>query len=493
MKSFLLFGSLVFMLLSWFPKISWLLEYTIVSCNGVDLTFVIYLDWISSLFLIVVFIVSIIVFIYSQEYMKDHYGRFNKLLLLFVLSIILIVISPNVLSILVGWDILGLVSFCLVVYYQSNNSYRAGIVTILINRVGDVALLICLPLIVGLWSTLTCEGHTIIGIFLIVAGCTKSAQIPFSSWLPAAIAAPTPVSSLVHSSTLVTAGIYLLIRYNWLVIELTPYLILIGVITILIAGYNAIQEIDMKKIVALSTLSQLGFRIFGLSIGLINIVLFHLLTHAFFKALIFLCVGIIIHNISQDSRFIGFIYSPIVITSLTISVFCLTGIPFLSGFYSKDSILEIFIIRPNSFTISILFILGTIFTVIYSFRLIKIIISIVSRGAPMYSLKETPLIISAIRGLCLFSIFFGGILQWVIPLYFCSINAKLIILILFIASLLPFMNSYSLNLDEISGILKIISIENEPEFQTLDWIPQWLENRHVYTSLLIILWILFVF
>lgn len=184
-------------------------------------------------------------------------------------------------------------------------------------------------------------------MFIILAGLTKRAQIPFSAWLPAAMAAPTPVSALVHSSTLVTAGVYLLIRF-YSVFEsellLGAALFYLGALTMLMAGIVASFETDLKKIIALSTLSQLGLIVLSVGLGNINLAIFHLIVHAIFKALLFLCGGKIIHSFGgeQDIRFIGGINTnlPVSLVTLNVANFSLCGIPFISGFYSKDLILE---------------------------------------------------------------------------------------------------------------------------------------------------------
>jgi NADH-ubiquinone oxidoreductase chain 5 len=212
-------------------------------------------------------------------------------------------------------------------------------------------------------------------MLIVFAGITKRAQIPFSSWLPAAIAAPTPVSALVHSSTLVTAGVYLLIRFNFLIVEtsLGFFLLLISGLTIFMAGLGANFEFDLKKIIALSTLSQLGLIIRILSLGFFKLAFFHLLTHALFKALLFICAGVIIHNIknSQDIRDIGklVIFIPLTLICLNVANLALCGLPFLSGFYSKDLILEIVLIRNINIFSYFLFFFSTGLTVIYSLRL----------------------------------------------------------------------------------------------------------------------------
>lgn len=215
----------------------------------------------------------------------------------------------------------------------------------------------------------------IIGILIIFAAITKSAQIPFSSWLPAAIAAPTPVSALVHSSTLVTAGVYLLIRFNVLFVNCVEshILLLISRLTIFIAGLGANFEFDLKKIIALSTLSQLGLIIRVLCLGLRKLAFFHLLTHALFKALLFICAGAIIHNLgnSQDIRDIGIlVFSlPFTLICLNVANLALCGFPFLAGFFSKDLILEIVLITKINTFIFFLFFFSTGLTVSYSFRL----------------------------------------------------------------------------------------------------------------------------
>lgn len=188
---------------------------------------------------------------------------------------------------------------------------------------------------------------TIVSGLVILAAITKRAQIPFSAWLPAAMAAPTPVSALVHSSTLVTAGVYLLIRFSE-VIGVNMFLMYVSVFTIILSGVGANFEIDLKKIIALSTLSQLGVIIITLSLGLVELTFFHLISHALFKSLLFLCAGAYIHRYGdiQDIRFLGGVGKIFPLTSF-LFIGCslsLCGFPFLSGFYSKDLILESYFI-----------------------------------------------------------------------------------------------------------------------------------------------------
>jgi NADH-ubiquinone oxidoreductase chain 5 len=311
--------------------------------------------------------------------------RFAWLVLLFVASIIFLIISPNLIRLLIGWDGLGLVSYCLVIYYQNIRSFNAGIITVLSNRIGDVALLLAIAWMVcwGGWNFLLatelgyCENLTWIVSFCLLAAMTKRAQIPFSAWLPAAIAAPTPVSALVHSSTLVTAGVYLLIRFSPLIesysVIFSGVLLLISVLTIFMSGLGANFEYDLKKIIALSTLSQLGLIIIILRLGYTKLAFFHLLSHAIFKALLFLCAGAIIHSCSewQDIRIIGGLvgYMPVIAGCINVANLALCGFPFLAGFYSKDLVIEKMIGGEINMMIIWLALVSVGLTVCYSIRL----------------------------------------------------------------------------------------------------------------------------
>lgn len=365
---------------------SLLIEYEFLRINFCSIEIVILLDWISLLFIRFVLLISSMVIYYRNEYIEGDFNinRFIILVFMFVLSMIFIILRPNLIRILLGWDGLGLVSYCLVIYYQNIKSNNAGIITALTNRIGDVMLLLSIAWILnyGSWNFLFYLNYffndffiTIIGLIVIIARITKRAQIPFSSWLPAAIAAPTPVSSLVHSSTLVTAGVYLLIRfYGGLHEYLLIFLLFIGVITIFIAGLGANYEFDLKKIIALSTLSQLGLIIRILALGELNLCFFHLLTHALFKATLFICAGRIIHLLldNQDIRIIGTIIIQIPLTCIifNISNLSLCGFPFLAGFYSKDLILEFISINYLNIYIYIIYFISTGLTMIYTIRLI---------------------------------------------------------------------------------------------------------------------------
>lgn len=364
------------------------LEFVIVSFSNWSIRIVILLDQIRSLFLFRVSLIRLSVINFSISYIKDdkNFIRFHYLLIVFILSMYFLILSPNLVRILLGWDGLGLSSYLLVIYYGNSKAYNSGIVTVLTNRLGDSLILLRIgyTLIFGNWNMYFYNGEYADSwsiLILILAACTKRAQIPFSAWLPAAIAAPTPVSSLVHSSTLVTAGVYLLIRHrNWFLINnISYYILIIGTFTIIIARISALYETDLKKIVALSTLRQLGAMFLALGLGGFLMRYFHLLTHAFFKALLFLCTGTVIHRRKnyQDLRMTGSrIFSLPTINSFTlISRFSLIGLPFISAFFSKEIILEFILLKNHNPIIYFFMILGVGLTALYRARFIMLVFS----------------------------------------------------------------------------------------------------------------------
>ena len=405
-----------------------LVEWEVISINSTNVHLIFIIDNISVFFLFLVILISGRVMIFRTSYMisEKFFSRFIILVFFFILSIFLLILSPNLISLLLGWDGLGVTSYLLVIFYQSNKSYNAGILTAITNRLGDVGLLISISLILylGSWNYIYIESFSniisnMLVFIIIISACTKRAQIPFSAWLPAAIAAPTPVSALVHSSTLVTAGVYLLIRINLIIIEMniSYLLLLIGILTIIIAGITAIIEIDIKKIIALSTLRQLGIIILILGLGNPILSFFHLLSHAFFKAILFMCAGMIIHNIKdyQDIRKIGMGYSNLnfCISIILIANISLCGLPFLRGFYSKDLIIEILIIKGKNIFLFFFIMFGTILTVLYSCRLRFLVSLNFIKSEPLFLISENSIfIILGIVFLLPFSIIGGIIILW---------------------------------------------------------------------------------
>nr|YP_009743986.1 NADH dehydrogenase subunit 5 [Adhemarius dariensis]QIE12749.1 NADH dehydrogenase subunit 5 [Adhemarius dariensis] len=447
-------------------------EWDLISFNSVSIVMSILLDWMSLLFMMFVLMISSMVIYYSKSYMSSELNlfRFIILVLLFVFSMILLILSPNIISILLGWDGLGLVSYCLVIYYQNVKSFNAGMLTALSNRVGDVLILMVISWMLnyGSWNYIFymdfMKNDTImvfIGLMIIMASMTKSAQIPFSSWLPAAMAAPTPVSALVHSSTLVTAGVYLLIRFNLLIMKIffIKILLLMAMLTMFMAGISANYEYDLKKIIALSTLSQLGLMMSILSMGFPDLAFFHLLTHAMFKALLFMCAGVIIHmmNNIQDIRYMGGVsmYLPMTCLCLNISNLALCGIPFLAGFYSKDLILDMVSFSSLNMMVFFFYYISTGLTMYYTIRLLMYLMVNDLNLLSVYNLYDEDYIMLKSMFILLFmSLISGSLLSWIIFYYpymvYLPLNLKIMVIYVsllggFLGFMVSNMNIYSLN------------------------------------------------
>lgn len=364
----------LFFLRGRFFDILWVTEWTLLNLYDFNFSFVLIFDFFSFFFSSVVLIIARMIFIFGQYYMDGEKAQrgFILILFFFVVSMLFLVFRPNLLSLLLGWDGLGLVSYLLVVYYRRFSSSVAGILTFFLNRIGDVFFLfrISLLAVVGSLDFLNFKDVSfLLRVALLLTFITKRAQFPFSSWLPAAMAAPTPVSSLVHSSTLVTAGIFLLIRFREVLFKIGNYLVFVSLRTLLLAGIIASREWDIKKTIAFSTLRQLGFIIFSLRLGISLYCFFHLLCHALFKASLFMVSGVIIHNLdrSQDFRNLRRFsrITPLIRSRVIVCLLCLCGFPFVSGFFSKDLILDG--ARTGGFVL-LLFILGVFLTTNYSLR-----------------------------------------------------------------------------------------------------------------------------
>nr|YP_010271112.1 NADH dehydrogenase subunit 5 [Neptis thisbe]UJY98872.1 NADH dehydrogenase subunit 5 [Neptis thisbe] len=493
-----------FMLINFFMMIYFImnnmivfLEWEIISFNSVSVVMSILLDWMSLLFMMFVCLISSSVIFYSRSYMSSelNLSRFIILVLLFVFSMILLIISPNMISIFLGWDGLGLVSYCLVIYYQNIKSFNAGMLTALSNRIGDVMILMLIAWMLnyGGWNYIFYMNFMkndfsmkVVSLLVIIAAMTKSAQIPFSSWLPAAMAAPTPVSALVHSSTLVTAGVYLLIRFNDLLIEMFFFkiLLLLSGLTMMMAGICANYEFDLKKIIALSTLSQLGLMMSILSMGFYDLAFFHLLTHAMFKALLFMCAGMIIHmmNDNQDIRMMGGIsfYIPLTSLCLNISNLALCGIPFLAGFYSKDIILEMVSLSNLNLLIFYLYYFSTGLTMFYTIRLLIYLMINDFNLLSTYNLyDEDYTMLKSMFILLFMSLVSGSFLSWMIFNYpymiYLSFSLKMMVIYVSLLGLLmgllvSNMNIYSLN--------KFLMFYNFSFFSTMMW---FLPNLSTYS------------
>lgn len=291
-----------------------------------------------------------------------------------------------------------MISFLLILHYQTRITSYSGLITLFTNRLGDslLVLFICLFFIKFVDSRIVVSflaksSPIIISVFLLGV-ITKSALFPFSRWLPAAIAAPTPISALVHSSTLVTAGLYLIIRFYSSLFPLclsegfsargTSLIVLVSLFTSFYAGINSLVEQDLKKIVALSTLSHMGFIRLALSSGALSLAFFHLFSHALFKSLLFISVGelIVVYSHSQDKRFISNAsnLSSHSAGLMTFAVISLVGLPFVSGFYSKDYILESLGYSYISFFLYFVLLVNLFFTFLYSFIMYRVLLSVSS-------------------------------------------------------------------------------------------------------------------
>nr|APF47566.1 NADH dehydrogenase subunit 5 [Microgaster sp. SNS-2016] len=417
--------SMIFLL----KKLNYIFDWSIYMKNFLMIKMILFMDWMSLIFISTIFLISSMVILYSINYMSTdlNLNRFMMLILIFISSMILMITTLNLMTILLGWDGLGLSSYCLVIYYQNKKSYNSGMITILMNRIGDIFILISISMMMMMnsWNFLFINNiNYMLMLFIFSASITKSAQIPFSTWLPMAMAAPTPISSLVHSSTLVTAGIYILIRFNYLFTQnILNLMMIISSFTMLFSGISANFEFDLKKIIALSTLSQLGLMMFILSFQLTLISFFHLIMHAMFKSLLFLCSGIIIHNFfnNQDIRLISFnnLYMPFINMTFFMSSMTLCGMPFLTGFYSKDFIIEMFNMKTNNYMLFSTMYISMGLTMSYSTRLMYFLNIKILKNMNYIKLNFNNLMNYSTFSLIFLTIFFGSFMNWLI---FNSLN-----------------------------------------------------------------------
>nr|QFO87058.1 NADH dehydrogenase subunit 5 [Latreillia valida] len=474
-----------------------LIEWEILTINSTSVVFTMIFDWKSLMFLSFVLLISSMVLYYSGDYMHGdlNFNRFMYLVLAFVFSMSMMILSPNLISILLGWDGLGLVSYALVIYYQNEKSANAGMLTVLSNRVGDVAILLSIGLMffLGGWNFLfytyylNDEMNILLKFLMVFAAMTKSAQIPFSAWLPAAMAAPTPVSALVHSSTLVTAGVYLMIRFSPALenSKAQIFLLIISCLTMFMAGLGANFEYDLKKIIALSTLSQLGVMLSVLSLGFCDMCFFHLLTHALFKALLFMCAGSIIHNISdcQDIRYMGGLvkFMPLSVVYMSVANLALCGFPFLAGFYSKDLILEMAFMSNLNMVIFFLYVFATGLTVCYTFRLIFYSLSGVINLRVMICIDDnSKLMVNSMTMLGVGAVMMGSFLSWLIfpePSMICmnSMMKNLVLMVSLIGALL----GYLLNMLNVNSLLNSLKLYFYISFMGAMWFMPYLSTLNL--------------
>nr|ALO64723.1 NADH dehydrogenase subunit 5 [Nomada goodeniana] len=444
--SFIMFIFSMMNLMLWmnfilFNKI-YIFEWTIYMLNSIKFNMFIMIDDFSLIFMMMVSLISSMIMLYSLEYMSLKnflFKHFFYLLFMFIMSMFFMICSPSMLSILLGWDMLGLVSYCLIIYYQSFKAYNAGLLTVILNRIGDTSLLMLITLnfmLINSFNLMLYKMNNLMMILLMIMALTKSAQLPFSSWLPAAMMAPTPISSLVHSSTLVTAGVYLIIRYSNLIeLKLNNYLLLISSLTMMFSSLIANFECDFKKIIALSTLSQLGFMMSILSMNFFNLTFLHLLIHAMFKSLMFLCAGSFIHymNNSQDLRnYSKMIYIfPMKSLIFLFTSLCLCGFPFLAAFYSKDLIIENFFFFKMNLISLFNLILGTMFSMSYSTRLMMILFFNMYPNMITFFIKENKFMNYYMMFMMMLTLFFSKIylnMKFLTYNYNLNLTYKLIVI-----------------------------------------------------------------
>lgn len=367
--------------------------FSFINIESFKLAFEFKIDQLTSLFLLVITGIGFLIHVYSTSYMHEEKGndfaKYFSYLNLFVFSMLLLVMGGNFVIMFIGWEGVGLCSYLLIGFWYKNQDYTAAAKkAFVMNRIGDMGFLLALFWLIAkvgsvnfnvvfsadslaLLSTTDITGITLL-LFLGAAG--KSAQLPLFTWLPDAMAGPTPVSALIHAATMVTAGIYMIARSNVLFSSapITMQVILIiGTATMLIAASIALKQNDIKKVLAYSTVSQLGYMFIALGVGAYTAAVFHVITHAFFKALLFLGSGSVIHAMGgeQDMRSMGGLKKYMGITHITMLIGCLAiaGMPPFAGFFSKDEILaHTFASQPLFWALGVL---GAMMTAFYMFRL----------------------------------------------------------------------------------------------------------------------------
>lgn len=391
-------------------------------------------DQLTVTMLIPVLYISSLIHIFSTDYMSNdpHNQRFFSYLSLFTFFMVVLVTGANYFVMFVGWEGIGIVSYLLInFWYTRIQANKAAILALTMNRVGDMGLSIGFFAMFALfgsvdYSTVFSLGSymnesaiTIIGILLLIGAMAKSSQIPLHSWLPGSMEGPTPVSALIHAATLVTAGLYLLIRSSAILEYSSTTLMvitLVGASTAFFAATCGLVQNDLKRIIAFSTISQLGYMVMAVGLSQYNVALMHVVNHAFFKALLFLGAGAIIHSFTdqQDVRKMGGLmkFLPFTYTAMLVGSLSLLATPWLTGFYSKDLIIEL-AYAQYSFSGNYAYYLGSItagLTAFYSFRLICLVFLTVPNGPKNSYINSHEANLSVVLPLlilALFSIFFG--------------------------------------------------------------------------------------
>ncbi|TRX37720.1 NADH-quinone oxidoreductase subunit L [Flavobacterium restrictum] len=390
-----------------------------IQISNIKVNFGFLLDQLSVLWLLFVTGIGALIHLYSFSYMHDDekMHSFFAYLNLFIFFMILLVVGSNLLVLFIGWEGVGLCSYLLIGFWYKNQHFNdAAKKAFIMNRIGDLGLLVGIFIIGNLFSTLdyvslktAITGATNLNTYwisiaafcLFIGACGKSAQIPLYTWLPDAMAGPTPVSALIHAATMVTAGIFMITRLNF-VFDLAPQvqtiIAIIGAITALVAATIGLVQNDIKKVLAYSTVSQLGLMFLALGLGAYEVAVFHVITHAFFKACLFLGSGSVIHGLhgEQDMRKMGGLKKAMPITYITmlIASLAISGIPLFSGFFSKDEIL--LVAFEHSIPLWVVASIASIMTAFYMFRLMYLTFFNEFRGTAeqKHHLHESPALIT---------------------------------------------------------------------------------------------------